>query len=154
MNSPCVFSEGSLQAFRRLAERRDVNTVILQRQGTAGGRAVEVEVEVEANLTHEELLEALPADEPRLVVHELAFATPDGTRHNEPLLIFWDPVSAMDQHQDQDQDQDQAYAAAFTALQTHLETSRVHLKVRQADELEYRKLAALASTAAEPRPGR
>ncbi|MEU6867698.1 cofilin family protein [Streptomyces sp. NPDC046876] len=141
MSSPSVFSEDSLQAFRHLSERRDVNTVILHRQGAAGSLAVEVE----ANLTHEELLEALPADEPRLVVHELAFATPDGTRRNEQLLIFWDPVGAMGR--------EQAYAAAFTALQTLLEASRVQLKVRQADELEYRKLAALASTAAEHRPG-
>ncbi|MFD7626285.1 hypothetical protein ACFV7Q_09585 [Streptomyces sp. NPDC059851] len=141
MSSPFVFSEGSFEAFRHLVERRDVNTVILHRQGAAGGLAVEVE----ANLTHEELLEALPADEPRLVVHELAFATPDGTRRNEQLLIFWDPVGAAGQ--------EQAYEAAFTAVQNLLETSLVQLRARQAGELEYRKLVALARTAAEHRPG-
>lgn len=55
---------------------REINTVVLRRADLADV----LEVEVEANLTHEELLQALPAEEPRLVIHELSFASREGAR--------------------------------------------------------------------------
>ncbi|MFJ5026238.1 hypothetical protein [Streptomyces goshikiensis] len=75
MSNPAGLSEDSLAALHHLREKREINTVTL-RYADAPGVLVP---EVEGNLTHDELVQALPADEPRLVVHELAFASPDGT---------------------------------------------------------------------------
>lgn len=86
-------------------------------------------MEVEGSLTPEELVEALPADQPRLVVHELSFASPDGTRRNAQLLIFWMPPDASEQ--------EETYAADYCALNEYLAGVRVHLIARRADHLGY-----------------
>ncbi|MEU6311696.1 hypothetical protein [Streptomyces sp. NPDC047014] len=92
--------------------------------------------EVEGNLTEEEPVQVLPMDEPRLVAHELCFASPEGTRRHAQLLILWVPPSAGAQ--------EEAYTAGFTALKEHLCALRVHLTARRADQLAYRRLVALA----------
>lgn len=92
--------------------------------------------EVAGNLTHDELLQALPADEPRLVVHELSFASAEGTRRNEHLLIFWMPPDASGQ--------EEAYTAGYTALKEFPIDVQVHLTARRTGQLEYQRLVALA----------
>ncbi|MET9692611.1 cofilin family protein [Streptomyces sp. NPDC006514] len=130
MNAPIGLSEGCLAALHGLRETREVNTVILR---YAAGVLVP---EVEGNLTHDELVQAMPADEPRLVVHQLSFASPEGTRRNEQLLIFWMPPDAGKQ--------EETYAAGYTALKEHLSDVHVHLTARRTDQLEYGRLVALA----------
>ncbi|MFD6916001.1 hypothetical protein [Streptomyces virginiae] len=132
MSSPTVLSEDSLAALRHLRERREINTVSL-RYAEAAGVLVP---EVEGNLTQEELIDALPADESRLVLHELAFASPEGTRRHAQLLIFWMPPASGEQ--------EEAYAAGFAALTEYLPDVQVHLTARHADQLAYRRLVALA----------
>ncbi|MFE9933657.1 cofilin family protein [Streptomyces sp. NPDC005533] len=132
MSSPIVLSESSLAALHHLRERREINTVTL-RYAQAPGVLV---AEVEGNLTHDELVQALPADDPRLVVHELSFASPDGTRRNALLLILWMPPDA---HQ-----QEEAYTDGYNALKEYLVDVHVHLTARRPAQLEYRRLVALA----------
>ncbi|MGW6993339.1 hypothetical protein [Streptomyces sp. NPDC054946] len=71
-----------IEALRHMKESREINTV--RRTDTTGALVVYVEAEP----THEELLQALPVEEPRLVVHELSFATREGARRHEQLLIL------------------------------------------------------------------
>ncbi|MEV6580896.1 cofilin family protein [Streptomyces sp. NPDC051582] len=132
MTSPAGSLEGCLDALQRLKETREINTVILRHRDVPEGLVPEVE----GNLTHDELLQALPAEEVRLVVHELAFASPEGTRRNERVLILWAPAAAAGQ--------EEAYSAGYAALKEFLTDVRVHLTVRQTDQLEYRRLVALA----------
>ncbi|MFC9585683.1 cofilin family protein [Streptomyces yangpuensis] len=132
MKGPIRLSEALLAALQHLRERREINTVTLR---YSDAPAVLVP-EAEANLTHEELVQALPVDEPRLVLHELAFASPEGTRKHAQLLIFWMPPAAGEQ--------EDAYTAGFTALKEHLPDVHVHLTARRANQLEYRRLVALA----------
>ncbi|MER5757663.1 cofilin family protein [Streptomyces sp. NPDC002082] len=132
MSGSVVLSESSLAALHHLREKREINTVTL-RYGDVPGVLV---AEVEGNLTPEELVEALPADQPRLVVHELSFASPDGTRRNAQLLIFWMPPDAGEQ--------EETYAAGFSALKEYLSNVHAHLTARRADHLDYRRLVALA----------
>ncbi|WP_406179137.1 cofilin family protein [Streptomyces sp. NBC_01006] len=131
MNVPIGLSEDCLDALQHLKETREINTVIL-RLAEADGLVVEAE----SNLTHEELLEALPADEARLVVHELFFATPGGERRRELLLVFWMPADAGVE--------EEAYTDAYTTLKEYLADVQVHLTARRTDQLEYRRLVALA----------
>ncbi|MEU9146665.1 cofilin family protein [Streptomyces sp. NPDC048349] len=132
MSSPTGLSEGSLAALHHLREKREINTVTLRYADVPGV----LDPEVEGNLTPEELVQALPADEPRLVVHELSFATPEGMRRNEQLLIFWMPPDAATQ--------EEAYTAGYTALKEFLADVHVHLTARRAHHLQYRRLVALA----------
>ncbi|NXY93229.1 hypothetical protein HYE82_02120 [Streptomyces sp. BR123] len=132
MSSLIGFSEGCLDAFRHLRETREINTVILQYIDT-----LEVLVaEVEGNLTHDELIQALPEDKPRLVIHELSFATREGKRRNEQLLVFWMPPGGSGQ--------EEAYTALYTVLKGYLADVHVRLTARRADELDYHRLVALA----------
>ncbi|MFD9412073.1 cofilin family protein [Streptomyces sp. NPDC059989] len=132
MSSPIGLSEGSLDALHHLREKREINTVTLRYADVPGVLVPDVE----GNLTPEELVQALPADAPRLVVHELSFASPEGMRRNAQLLIFWMPPNAAEQ--------EETYTAGYTALKEYLGDVHVHLTARRADQLEYRRLVALA----------
>ncbi|MFJ3519697.1 MULTISPECIES: cofilin family protein [unclassified Streptomyces] len=132
MTSPTGLSEGSLAALRHMREQREINTVILRYAGAQGVLVPEIE----GNLTHDELVQSLPADEPRLILHELAFATPEGTRRHAQLLIFWMPPDTSEQ--------EKAYTDGFTALREFLPDVHVHLTARRTDQLGYRRLVALA----------
>ncbi|MEW2586958.1 hypothetical protein [Streptomyces virginiae] len=132
MSSSAGLSEGSLAALQHLREKREINTVTL-RFAEAPGVLVP---EVEGNLTQEELVQVLPVDEPRLVAHEVCFASPEGTRRHAQLLIFWMPPAAGEQ--------EEAYSAGFTELKECLPDMRVHLTARRTDQLAYRRLVALA----------
>lgn len=132
MTSPTGLSEGSLEALHHLREKREINTVTLRYADVPGVLVPEVE----GNLTHDELVQALPADEPRLIVHELSFASPEGMRRNAQLLIFWMPPDAGEQ--------EETYTAGYSALKEFLADVHVHLTARRADQLEYRRLVALA----------
>ena len=131
-SSPIAFSEGCLDGLHHLRETREINTVILRFADTPGVLVVEVE----GNLTHEELVSALPPDEARLVVHELSFAPPEGARRREQLLVLWVPAGAGAQ--------EEAYTAGYAALKDHLPDVRVHLTARRTHQLEYRRLVVLA----------
>ncbi|MFD3808692.1 hypothetical protein ACFWSF_14820 [Streptomyces sp. NPDC058611] len=131
MSSPTGLSPQGLQALQHVKDRRDVNTVIFRFAQTP----CDLVVELEGNLTHDELLHALPPDAARLVVHELAFATREGARRHETLLILWVPAGAAGQ--------EELCTVGCTALKEHLPDVRVHLTARQAGQLEYGMLVAL-----------
>lgn len=132
MSSPIGLSEGCVAAIQHLRELREINTVVL-RYADPPDLLVP---ELEANLTHDELVQGLPSDEPRLVLHELSFASPEGTRRNELLLVFWMPPAAGER--------EETYTAGYSALKEYLADVHVHLTARRADQLAYRRLVALA----------
>ncbi|MFJ6784378.1 hypothetical protein [Streptomyces yangpuensis] len=133
MSSPTRLSDSSRVAIRRLRERREINTVTLHYADPSGVLVPDVE----GNLTHDELVVALPTAEPRLVIHELAFASPEGTRRHAHLIILWLPA---------DTDAlEETYTAGYSALKEHLADIHVHLTARRTHQLEYRRLVALAS---------
>ncbi|MFK0047471.1 hypothetical protein ACIQU4_25825 [Streptomyces sp. NPDC090741] len=133
MSAPAGLFPECVDALRRLKETRETNTVILHYRRAPGV----LEAKAEANLTHDELIAALPADAAPLVVHELCFAGPDGARRREQLLILWMPRA-------NGWGQEATYTAGFAALKAFLADVRVHLTPRRTDELEYRRLVALA----------
>nr|WSX48087.1 cofilin family protein [Streptomyces sp. NBC_00974] len=134
MSSPIGLSEGCREALQHLRETREINTVILRLDETPG--MLMLEVELEGNLTQDELVSALPADEARLLVHEVSFAAPGGARRHEQLLVCWMPPNAKDR--------EEAYTAGYTALKEYLLDVRVHLTARQTHQLAYERLVALA----------
>ncbi|MFE2928959.1 hypothetical protein [Streptomyces goshikiensis] len=80
----------------------------------------------------------MPDSEPRLIVHELCFASAGGTRRNERLLILWMPPPAG-------ATPEETYTAGYTALKELQTDIRVHLTARSPAQLEYRRLVVPAS---------
>ncbi|MFB6615170.1 hypothetical protein ACIGFK_16875 [Streptomyces sp. NPDC085524] len=130
MNSPDRVSEGCLEAAHHMKEKREINTAVFRL--TAGVLVPEAE----ANWTHEEVIQHLPRTEPRLLLHELSFAAPDGARRHEQLLIFWAPPGTSAQ--------EDVYTAAYSTLKDLLPEVRVHLTARSSEHLAHRRLVALA----------
>ncbi|MFF4368199.1 cofilin family protein [Streptomyces sp. NPDC001594] len=133
LSSMISLSSGCLKALRDLRETRQINTVVMHTTGTPQVLVAEVE----ANLTHDELLQALPEREPRLIVYELSFADKDGAHRHERLLILWMPPAAAKQQDD--------YTRAYDTLKDALADVRIHLTARRPDHLAYQRLVALAT---------
>ncbi|GAA0270347.1 hypothetical protein GCM10010302_04900 [Streptomyces polychromogenes] len=126
-------SPGCLKALRDLRETRQINTVVMCTTGTSQVLVAEVE----ANLTHDELLQVLPELEARLIVYELSFAGKDGAHRHERLLILWMPHAAVERQDD--------YTGAYDTLKDALADVRIHLTARRPDHLAYQRLVALAT---------
>ncbi|MGW1963540.1 cofilin family protein [Streptomyces sp. NPDC001935] len=141
MSRDIAVDDSCISAFWELKSKRDINTVIYRLDDLLDSCVVEHE----GNLTHDELLVALPANEPRIVIHDLPFATEDGTRQNKILLISWLPRGAALQEK-------AAYGEAHTALWDAFDGSQV-LPVRstEAADLTYHRLASYARTAEQTR---
>ncbi|MGW0970039.1 hypothetical protein [Streptomyces sp. NPDC002516] len=138
MSTDIAVDDRCIGAFWELKSKRDINAVIYRLNDLLNSCVVEHE----GNLTHDELLLALPANEPRIVIYDLPFATEDGTRQNKILLISWLPPRATPQHK-------AAYGHAHAALRDTLDSSQL-LPVRSTStaDLAYQCLASHARTAA------
>ncbi|MBT2470632.1 hypothetical protein J7E97_22880 [Streptomyces sp. ISL-66] len=133
MSSGIDVDSSSVRAFLELKSRREVNTVIYLIDDTSDA----VVPGLHGNLTLDELQQALPADEPRLIVYDLTFAAADGARRKEIVLIEWMPGAAVPRAR-------AAYAAASTALRGTLDEIHVRIPATELSELEYRHLVARA----------
>ncbi|WCD83694.1 hypothetical protein KPP03845_100013 [Streptomyces xanthophaeus] len=129
MNSPVHVAASCPEAFRRVVKQRDVNTAVF---GLVGGV---LGVAAEANWTPEEMIARLPADQARLLAHEVPFATHAGARRRAHLLIWWMPAAAHGH--------EAAYGSAFEVLR-ELCGGPVHLIARTSEHLAYPRLVALA----------
>ncbi|MGW1538264.1 cofilin family protein [Streptomyces aureus] len=141
MSRRMTVDDRCISAFWELKSKRDINAVIYRLNDLLNSCVVEHE----GNLTHDELLLALPANKPRLAIYDLPFATEDGTRQNKVLLISWLPRGAIPQYK-------AAYGHAHATLKGTLDGSHL-LTVRSAKaaDLAYHRLVARARTAEQRR---
>ncbi|MGW0966541.1 cofilin family protein [Streptomyces sp. NPDC002516] len=142
MSNHVSVDESCVSAFRELKGKREVNTVIY-RMSDALGTCV---VERQANLTQDELLSVLPAHEPRLVLHDLAFASVDGARRNKILLISWLPRGISPRRE-------AAYVHGHAALLRRLDGGLLSLRAADSAALDYRRLVNAAQAGARSRGG-
>ncbi|MFE2301724.1 hypothetical protein ACFXAW_26475 [Streptomyces sp. NPDC059445] len=140
MSNHISVDDTCVSAFWELKGKREVNTV-LYRLSDALDTCV---VERRANLTHDELLSALPAHEPRLVLLDLAFASVDGARRNKILLISWVPRGITPQHE-------AAYAHGRAALLRRLDGSLLTVRATDSADLDYHRLVSEAQAGARVR---
>ncbi|MEV6401049.1 hypothetical protein AB0M39_40800 [Streptomyces sp. NPDC051907] len=131
MSSEIAVDESCVSAFQELKSKRAVNTVIYRLSSTLDA----VVLESQGNLTHDELLQSLPADEPRIIVYDLAFATADGARMNEVVMISWLPEASGPEHE-------AAYVRASAALRDALDGIQVLVQATGLSALEHRKLVS------------
>jgi cofilin len=118
-------------AFQELKSRRDINTVIFRLSDSLET----VIPDFEGNLTHDELLKALPADEPRYVVHDLLFATADGTRQEKIVLISWCPAGTRVEERN-------AHSSGYSTLRTLLDGVQVSVQATHLSDMEYEALVS------------
>ncbi|MFF4324453.1 hypothetical protein [Streptomyces sp. NPDC001568] len=131
VNTPIELPPAGVEALTHLRGRREVNTVIFR----CPERSSPLTLVLKGNLTHDELLQTLSADATRLIVHELAFATREGARRHETLLILWAPSEVAEQHE--------GCVAGYMALKEFLSDVRVHLIARRKDQLDYQRMVDL-----------
>ncbi|MEV6570288.1 actin depolymerization factor/cofilin-like domain-containing protein [Streptomyces sp. NPDC051577] len=131
MGSDIKVDESCIGAFWELKGKREINAVIYRLSDPLDV----VVVECRSNLTHEELLEALPSYKPRLVLYHLPFATADGTRRSEVVLVTWLPEAAGPKDK-------AAYVRASTALLDALDGLHLQVQATTLADLDYHRLVA------------
>lgn len=134
MSSGIPVENSCISAFHELKSKREINTVIYR----LSDNLETVILESKGNLTHEELLKALPAVEPRSVVYDLVFATADGTRQDKVALISWCPEAAK-------AEQRSAHASSYDALRNLLDGIQVYVQATKPSDAEYHELVERAS---------
>ncbi|MFD3547939.1 hypothetical protein ACFWUW_20445 [Streptomyces sp. NPDC058655] len=133
MNRDIAVDDSCIGAFWELKGKADVNTVIYRLNASSDSLVVEYQ----GNLTHDELLSALPTDRPRLALYDLPFASADGTRQNRVVSITWLPASTAPREQD-------SYSRARTALADALDGDQVAVEATGPADLDYHRLVAEA----------
>ncbi len=118
-------------AFHDVRTKRDVNAVVYRLNSALDG----ITVESQGNVTHEELVAALPVDQPRIVLYELAYATSDGTRRNELVMVSWVPEAC-------DPAAARAYAQARSVLRTAFDGPGSSLLALTPQDMEHGRLVA------------
>ncbi|MEU0821595.1 actin-binding ADF family protein [Streptomyces mirabilis] len=133
MSGGIPVDDSCVSAFQELKSRRDINTVIYR----LSDNLETVIPDAKGNLTHDELLKVLPADEPRYVVHDLLFATADGTRQEKIVLISWCPPGTNAEERI-------AHFSGYNTLRNLLDGVQVHVQATDLSDMEYKALVSQA----------
>ncbi|MFG2309884.1 cofilin family protein [Streptomyces sp. NPDC048566] len=132
----------SVQAFRDVETDPHVNVVVYRLADATDSCTVERR----GNLRHEELVRALPPDEPRIVAYDLAFATVDGARRHRVLLISWIPGTVPPRRTVR-------YLEGYAAVRAAVDGDPVPIAASRGDDLDYHRLVSLARRRRRDRPG-
>ncbi|WP_405812937.1 MULTISPECIES: cofilin family protein [unclassified Streptomyces] len=134
MSIGIAVDDSCISAFQELKSKRDINAVIYQ----LNDKLDRIVLGLQGNLTHDELLEAMPVSEPRFVVYDLSFAASDGARRNSVAMISWCPESV-------DTTQQAACAAGYGALKDALDGVEIFVEATGLSDLEYHRLVSRAA---------
>ncbi|MFF8023243.1 actin-binding ADF family protein [Streptomyces sp. NPDC007896] len=134
MSGGIPVDDSCISAFQELKSRRDINTVIFRLSDSLET----VIPDFEGNLTHDELLKALPADASRYAVYDLLFATADGTRQEKVVLISWCPAGTKAEERI-------AHSSGYSTLRNLLDGVQVYVKAADLSDVGYEALVSRAS---------
>ncbi|MFE7795641.1 actin-binding ADF family protein [Streptomyces sp. NPDC057460] len=134
MSGGIPVEDSCIKAFHELKSKRNVNTVIYR----LSDNLETVIPDFKGNLTHDELLQALPATETRFAVYDLVFATADGTRKERIVLISWCPEAA-------EIEQRIAHATSRNPLRDLLDSVQVYVQATALSDVEYDELVSRTS---------
>jgi cofilin len=126
--------DSCISAFQELKSRRDINTVIYRLSDSLET----VIPDFEGNLTHDELLKALPAGVSRYVVYDLLFATAAGTRQEKVVLISWCPART-------EAEERIAHSCGYSTLRNLLDGVQVYVKATDLSDVGYEALVSQVS---------
>ncbi|MFF2513826.1 actin-binding ADF family protein [Streptomyces sp. NPDC058086] len=134
MSGGIPVDDSCISAFQELKSRRDINTVIYRLSDSLET----VIPDFEGNLTHDEVLKALPTDVSRYVVYDLLFATADGTRQEKVVLISWCPPGTKAEERI-------AHSSGYSTLRNLLDGVQVYVQATDLSDVGYEALVSLAS---------
>ncbi|WP_329530677.1 actin depolymerization factor/cofilin-like domain-containing protein [Streptomyces sp. NBC_01450] len=134
MSGGIPVDDSCISAFQELKSRRDINTVIYRLSDSLET----VIPDFEGNLTHDELLKALPAGVSRYVVYDLLFATADGTRQEKVVLISWCPART-------EAEERIAHSSGYSTLRNLLDGVQVYVKAADLSDVGYEALVSQVS---------
>ncbi|MFV5998125.1 actin-binding ADF family protein [Streptomyces sp. NPDC056231] len=134
MSSGIPVEDSCIEAFHELKRKRNVNTVIYR----LSDNLETVIPDFKGNLTHDELLQALPAAETRFVVYDLVFATANGARKDKIVLISWCPEAA-------EIEQKIAHSTSRNTLRNLLDGVQVYVQTTDPSDLGYEELVSRTS---------
>ncbi|MFB8000508.1 hypothetical protein ACFC4G_48250 [Streptomyces sp. NPDC056002] len=134
MTSAISVEDRCIDAFNELKTSRHITTVLYRLNDNLDTLLLDFE----GNLTHDELLKALPSD-PRLVAYELHFADRDGSRRAAIVLISWSPQGISPE-------QGAAHAAVYVTLRNQLDGVDLSIEAMSRPDLEYDRLVRAART--------
>ncbi|MDX3771392.1 actin depolymerization factor/cofilin-like domain-containing protein [Streptomyces sp. NBC_01707] len=134
MSGGIPVEDSCIKAFHELKSKRNVNTVIYR----LSDNLETVVPDFKGNLTHDELLKALPAAETRFVVYDLVFATADGTRKEKIVLISWCPESVK-------VEQKIAHSTTCSKVHNLLDGVQVYVQATDLTDVEYDELVSRTS---------
>jgi cofilin len=134
VSSGIPVEDSCIEAFHELKRKRNVNTVIYR----LSDNLETVIPDFKGNLTHDELLQALPAAETRFVVYDLVFATADGARKDKIVLISWCPEAA-------EIEQRIAHSTSCNTLRNLLDGVQVYVQTTDPSDLGYAELVSRTS---------
>jgi len=123
-----------VDVFHQLKSKREINTVIYR----LSDDLTTVLSDFKGNLTHDELLQALPAAEPRFVVYELCFATHDGTRAQKTVLISWCPQGTTPE-------QRTSHSSGYHTLRNLLDGVDAYVEATDLTHVQYDELLSRTS---------
>ncbi|MFE7711559.1 actin-binding ADF family protein [Streptomyces sp. NPDC057486] len=134
MSSDIPVEDSCIEAFHELKRKRNVNTVIYR----LSDNLETVIPDFKGNLTHDELLQALPTAETRFVVYDLVFATANGARKDKIVLISWCPEAA-------EIEQKIAHSTSRSTLRNLLDGVQVYVHTTDPSDLGYEELVSRTS---------
>ncbi|MFD3760923.1 actin-binding ADF family protein [Streptomyces sp. NPDC058622] len=133
MSSGTTVEDSVLQAFQELKAKRTVNTVVYRLSDDLST----IIPDTKGTWTHDELLEQLPKDEPRFVVHDLAF-TAGARQRSKITLISWCPEGTNIKPR-------MVHSSSYSILKNTLDGVHLYVHATDLSDLEYDELVSRAT---------
>lgn len=133
MSGGAAIEDSLFQAYQEL-KRRKVNRVFNRLSDDLST----VVPESEGTLTHEELLERLPADAPRFVACDFAFTNGGGNKLSKVVLVSWSPDGAPVKEK-------MVHTSSYTTLRDRLDSVGARVQPADVSEVGYDDLVSRAS---------
>ncbi|MGW6981116.1 actin-binding ADF family protein [Streptomyces sp. NPDC054932] len=134
MSSAPQIYDSVIPAFMEL-KKRSANTVFYRLSDDLST----IVPDYQGKLTHDELLEKLPTDEPRHVVYDLTYTTGEGEgKRTKIMLISWCPGGTKTK-------QRMAHSSSSNTLRSALDGVQMYVQATDPSDIEYDELVARAS---------
>ncbi|MFE5556695.1 actin-binding ADF family protein [Streptomyces sp. NPDC056544] len=135
MSSGTQVEDSVISAFKELKTKKAANTVFYRLSDDLST----IVPDYQGKLTHDELLEKLPAGEPRYVVYDLTYSKGDGEgQRGKIVLISWCPDGTTVKKK-------MVHTSSYNTLRSMLDGVHMYVQASDLSDVEYDELVARAS---------
>ncbi|MFB6580511.1 actin-binding ADF family protein [Streptomyces sp. NPDC056402] len=134
MSSGTQVEDSVIDAFKELKTKK-TNTVFYRLSDDLST----IVPDYQGKLTHDELLEKLPRNEPRYVVYDLTYSKGEGeVQRGKIVLISWCPEGTKTQ-------QRMVHSSSYNTLRSTLDGVHMYVQASDLSDVEYDELVARAN---------